>query len=222
MRTTPPYLPFLRFLQSLDSIAISIPPRIDRGSWGVESPYLGTLLWGAYRFFRLVDVEGRPTDLLHRLATDPASRSATLREILQSAYGEVLTMVTSAEAEAEVEQALGRFRLSGATHRKALSFLVQACRYAGVALPGFLTEKARASHAKNVRRPAEGGVQMTAINVTLRSGGEITLAGQFDPFAISPDDRTFVFKIIDELRGYDAKHGEPEEEARPEEHEHVF
>jgi hypothetical protein len=222
MPVTPPYLPFSRFLESLDSVALSMPPRLDHGAWRAKSPYTASVLTSAYRFLHLTDAEGRPTKLFQRLATDPASRSETMRDILRGAYGDVLTMIMSAGTEADVEHAFERFRLRGATYRKALSFLVQACRYADLRLPDMLTGKTRVSHAKTVRRPIEGATEMASISVTLRSGGEITLNGRFNPFALSAEDRRFVFKLIDELHAYEGKPGDVREVPWPGDDEDIF
>jgi hypothetical protein len=143
--------------------------------------------------------------LLHRLAADVASRPATLREVLQHAYGDVLNTVSTATTAAAIEQALSSFRVSGATHRKAVSFLVQACRYAGIPVSKELTAKMRVSHPKAAANAAPGTTETTTITVTLISGGELTLSGRFNPFTLSPDDRRFVFRLVDELGAYRMK-----------------
>lgn len=218
---TPPYLPFSRFLQSLDALAGCMPARIDRSLWSAESAYLATVLFNAYVFLKLVDADGAPSPLLLRLASELASRPATLREVLQNAYGEVLNTVSTARGAADVEQALARFRVSGATHRKAVSFLLQACRYAGIPVSKDLTAKMRLSHAK-ATPAADLRTEITTIAVPLRSGGEITLSGRFNPFTLSPDDRKFVFKLADELAAYAARNREREEPESPDDDEVPF
>jgi hypothetical protein len=210
---TPPYLPFSRFLHSLDALAGCMPARIDRSLWSGESPYLATVLVNAYAFLKLIEANGAPTARLHRLAADAARRADILRDVLQDAYG-------LGPATVEVEQVLSCFRVSGATHRKAVSFLVQACRYAGIPMSKELTAKMRLSHARTVSVPEERGMETTTVTVALESGGEITLSGRFNPFTLSADDRRFVFKLADELAAYRAKHRE--EAAPPEEDEVPF
>jgi hypothetical protein len=53
--------------------------------------------------------------------------------------------------------------------------------------------------------------EVTSIAVQLRSGGEITLAGRFNPFTISAEDRKFIFKLVDELSEYEAASKRPSE-----------
>jgi hypothetical protein len=201
---TPPYLPFARFLESLDSIAACLPRQISRTTWERESSYSATLLANAYSFLRLVDVERVPTPLLHRLASERASRAEILRAVLRSAYGESLDAVQNGESRQAVDAVLSEFRLTGATHRKAVSFLIQACRYAGLPVPSFARGKLRISHAKGGKGAPEATYETTSITVQLRSGGEITLAGRFNSFTISPGDRKFIFKLVDQLSEYRA------------------
>lgn len=207
---SPPYLPFARFLESLDSLAICLPRQISRTTWKSESPYTATLLAGAYGFLGLADAEGVPTALLRRLAGEPASRPEVLREVLRGAYGGIIDALQKAEPAQELDTALSQFRLAGATHRKATSFLIQACRYAGLALPHSLGGKLRISHSRSRTRTSEEEMdEVTSITVQLRSGGEIKLAGRFNPFTISADDRKFIFKLVDELSEYQAASKRP-------------
>jgi hypothetical protein len=199
---TPPYLPFARFLESLDSIATCLPRQISRATWGSESSYTATLLANTYSFLGLSDTNGIPTPVLHRLAGERAARAEILREVLHSAYGDILHAVQKAESAQDVDAALSRFRLTGATHRKAVSFLAQACRYAGLPLPPFSGGRVRISHAKANAALREATGEATSTTVRLRSGGEITLIGRFNPFTISPDDRKFIFRLVDELAEY--------------------
>jgi len=219
-RGTPPYLPFSRFLQSLDALSGCMPTRIDRTLWSSESPYLATVLVNAYTFLGLTNEDAAPTALLQRLVGDTKSRPATLREVLDNAYGDVLRTISTATTTAEVEQSLSLFRVSGATNRKAVSFLLQACRYAGIHVSKLVTARSRLSHAKASSSTPDTPIETTMTKVTLRSGGEITLSGRFDPFALSAEDRGFVFKLVDELAAYKVRRLE-HEKAVPADHEEV-
>ena len=209
--SAPPYLPFARFLESLDSIATCLPRQISSATWKSESSYIASLLASAYSFLGLADPNGIPTPLLHRLVSDRASRPEILRELLRAAYGEVLDAVQKAESPEAVDHALARFRLSGATHRKAASFITQACRYAGLHVAPFTAARSRISHAKAGRGIRERVDQATTTTVQLQSGGALTLVGRFNPFTISAEDRKFVFKLVDELSEYQAASRRPVE-----------
>lgn len=202
--SAPPYLPFARFLESLDSIAACSPREISSVTWKSESSYLANLLASAYCFLGLADPNGIPTPLLHRLVSDRALRPEILRELLRAAYGEVLDAVQKAESPEAVDHALARFRLSGATQRKAASFITQACRYAGLPVASFAEARSRISYTKAGRGVHERAHEATTITVQLQSGGELTLTGRFNPFTISAEDRKFVFKLVDELSEYQA------------------
>lgn len=205
---TPPYLPFSRFLESLDSAAAYLPREINRKTFNSDSPYIGTLLANAYAFLGLADENGIPTPVLHRLASEHGARAEILREVLRRAYGDDVDTLEEEQGQEAVEALLARYRLSGNTHRKAVSFLLQACRYTGIA-GSTGGRRSRISHGKAgsilFRTPSEA----TAVTVQLRSGGEISLIGRFNPFTISQNDRNFVFKLVDQLSAYRA--AEPRE-----------
>jgi hypothetical protein len=128
-------------------------------------------------------------------------RPAILQQALESAYGDVLTVVARARSTAELEQALARFPITGATHRKSLSFLLNACSYARLPISPALTGRLRTSY---VKKPANGDppVETTTISIPLRSGGTLTLSGRFNPFELSAADRQFVFRLVDQLHTY--------------------
>lgn len=138
-------------------------------------------------------------------------RAEILREILERAYGDIFEAVQKAGSQQEVDAALSRFRLTGATHRKAVSFLTQACRYAGVPLQPSWGSRLRISHAKATAISAGALNEATSITVQLQSGGELTLTGRFNPFTISPEDRKFVFRLVDQLSEYRATGEVPQE-----------
>lgn len=218
---TLPYMPFSRFRESLDAIALSLPSRFDRNTWAGESPYTATLLLKTYAFLGLTDAHRSPSDRLRRLANDPENRTATLQEVLRAAYGDLLRIVADAKSPADLDRALSGSRISGATHRKSVSFLLNACAYARLPISPALSGKLRASHFKP--SPAtDQSDETTNITVPLRSGGTITLSGSFNPFRLSAADRHFVFRLVDQLQAYqhDQRAAEPispdlEEEEAP-------
>jgi hypothetical protein len=67
-------------------------------------------------------------------------------------------------------------------------------------------------------RAARGGARNT---VTLASGGTLTLALSVDLFALSENDRKFVFGLIDQVTGYGKRtarsNGRPEQADTPNE-----
>jgi hypothetical protein len=214
----PPYLPFSRFLESLDSIATCLPREINRATLNCESPYIGTLLANTYVFLGLADEAGAPTPVLHRLANEHGTRAEILRDVLRGAYGEAIDNLHEEQAAEAIEALLAKYRLSGNTHRKAVSFLLQACRYAGIA-GSVASRGSRISHAKTASTFLPRSNEATAVTVPLRSGGEISLIGRFNPFTISPNDRNFVFKLVDQLNAYrsgDERAREPESDMEDE------
>ena len=206
VRMAPPYLPFSRFLQSLDQFAFSLPRCLDRSSWSSESTYHATLLVSAYKFLKLTDAEGSSTSLLQRLVGDPRNRPSILREVLHDAYGEVLGIVSSAQKPADVYPAFSQFRLSGTTHRKAISFLLQACRYARIPVSDEIVSKMRISHAKTAPTEESSEVVNSSMTVDLQNGGKITLSSECNWMTLALDDRKFVLKLVDEMNAYEKRH----------------
>ena len=127
----------------------------------------------------------------------------------------------TAKSAADLDAAFARFRISGATHRKAVSFLLNACAWARLPISPALAGKHRASHVK-APAAAETSIETTAVSVELRSGGTLTLTGRLNPFALTTDDRQFVFRLVDQLRAYDESRREPVASDREEEEEAPF
>ena len=96
---------------------------------------------------------------------------------------------------------------------------MQAAKANGFVLSKFLLDQTRvpSSGPRKKRVPAELGVDETEENgpeengtgtrktITLRSGGQLSIAVSVDLFELSKPDRDFVFGLIDSLKEYDAK-----------------
>ena len=137
------YLTFGNFLDWLKEMTV-VPSQIDRSLWSVKfSGSNGAQLMSGLRFLGLLDGE-RPTPALEPLAmADDTARLELLRIVLEGAYGkdniDELPKMTPGMLDKKLEE-LGT---TNPTHRKALSFFVNASKAVGLAVPAQIARKAR-------------------------------------------------------------------------------
>jgi len=74
--------------------------------------------------------------------------------------------------------------------------------------PGYVPEMNGAVDPAYLPAPTRGSEK----SVSLSSGGTVTLSLSYDPFALSEEDRKFVFELVDKLKAY-AEANPPTEEA---------
>jgi len=231
---TPPYgIPWRTFLNSLDHmLERTLPNRLDRSylTWlpGLHQTYL----MAAARGMGLTDAESRPTRLLDELVQSPEQRPAIFRELLGRLYPVPLKL---AEQKSTTATLLDRWKdvygQEGETRRKAITFFLQAARYADLELSQHwetgLRSAIRTARTNKIRKgpvkppstaPADGDGTETgwsgsgdSYTVNLRSaGGRVELRVNVDLFKISRTDREFVLRLVDALRDYDENSaGEP-------------
>jgi hypothetical protein len=210
-----PYLPFKTFSGALDALNHGVPPIIDRSIWRTQPGGIQGQIMGALRFFNLIDDANRPTENLRRLIEKREHRQAAIRALLEWGYAKLiagdLTKMTAKMLEDGIEQ----YGVSGETKKKAVTFFLQAARFADLPLSPYLQAQIRATpgtRRKRARREDEGidasppmeaqGSGGTTKIVTLKSGGRISLTVSIDPFSLVKDDREFVFSLIDKLSDY--------------------
>ncbi|MDP8981909.1 MAG: DUF5343 domain-containing protein [Acidobacteriota bacterium] len=209
-------------------MAPTVPDRIDSSVWPSFSGGMRSYLLASFKFLKLIDDAGKPTSDLVRLVGNPAERKVLLRTIIQDAYG--LTLDLTKASPRQLEEAFAEYRISGATHTKALTFFLQAARFCEIPLSSLLGRKIRSS--RTTRRRREGGngstsetvplvadgpescaPQGTTRSLALASGnGRITLTLTFDAFTISKEDRQFLFTLIDQISAYERKQQQPVEQ----------
>ncbi len=142
---TPPYLSFLTFLQAVEWLSSQMQPgRLDSSLW--QKKFSGTSsgqLVAAFRFLRLTD-GSVPTEALVRLTSaPPEQRPALLLKVLGAAYGTVRFDRLGDATPVILREWLRAYGLSGATHRKAVSFLVNALKYSGQPMSPAIARSAR-------------------------------------------------------------------------------
>ena len=220
-----PYLPFKTFLASFDPFSQGIPPKIDRTLWN-QSGFMQGLIMNAYRYFHLVDAKDTPTSLFQQFVkSKDESRKAEIKNILEIGYPEIVSMHDLATMTPKMlDDLMGKYNVSGQTKKKAVTFFLQAAKFAEMPLSNFLTDKIRSTGARrrpatvsNVTNKATSGTPSGTANINtkrlyLASGGTVELAVSYDSFSINKEDREFVFELIDKLQKYDETHPSEEEE----------
>lgn len=237
---SPPYgIAWRTFLNALDKMAEHpLPPTMDRSylTWMPGSAQ--TYYLSAARGFGLISgADDTVTLPLRKLVSEPLSRPQIIAELLQQRYTQVIELAgTNATAKALLELWRERYGQEGETRRKAISFYLQAANYANVPVSPHWesgmsvaarpagsskprprrTRKATAKTAATEPPAPETNQAPGKFHVQLASGGHLTVLADVDVFTLSPDDRQFLFGIIDALQTYTKQHpGSSEQEPPP-------
>lgn len=220
---TAAYGPWQTMVNAWQQLSVGVPPRIDRSAFPGLSWNAVTRLLGGMRFLGFIDDEGRPTKTLHDLVLQPDddSRKALFSAVLRERYAEVFKLDLKTVTPAHLSETLGdAYNASGDTREKATRFFVAAATYAGFQLsPLFSRDRGRrpgrrqrtsngdrkpktatATPPPSQSVPQSGGSTRT---VTLQSGGTVTLTASVDLMSLTPDDRAFVFELIDRMGAYE-------------------
>jgi hypothetical protein len=218
--TPAPYLPFKTFIGSFEPFSQGIPPKIDRTLWN-QSGFVQGLIMNAYRYFHLVDATNRPTPQFQQLVKSKSeSRKAEVRKLLEIGYPEIVAMHDMATMTPKMlDELMDKYNVTGETKKKAVTFFLQAAKFADMPLSNFLTEKIRSTTGTR-RRPATTFAASKRVTTSTPSGiantntkrlhlvsdGTVEVTVSYDPFSISKDDRDFIFELIDKLQQYDDAH----------------
>ncbi len=213
MRGAVPYVPFKTFLTAIEGFERGLPGQLDRSLWPSYSGAIQGQLLNAFRFLGLVDEGDCPTPALRELVARRDQRRVLLRGLLEKEYGALIALDLAHGTPRQLDDAMRQYGLSGVTHKKAISFFLQAGTYAGLPLSPLLKGRTRtAAPARRaqvqpaaVAKPSDG--PQLSRSVRLRSGGEVTVSATVDLFNLDSDDRRFLFELIDRLRDYE---GQPE------------
>jgi hypothetical protein len=218
-RQSAPYLPFKTFLGALDALNHGVPPFIDRSIWRTQPGGVQGQIMGALRFFNLIDDANKPAENLRRLVEKPEHREKAIRALLEWSYADLLKGDLTKMTAKMLEDGIERYGVSGLTKKKAVTFFLQAARFGDLALSPYLQAQIRATPGTRRKRRKNGEVsddsESTSIapspiggrsgesqTIELKSGGSVTITVSINPFSLEEADRTFVFDLIDKLKGY--------------------
>ncbi len=203
-----PYVPFKTFLTALDALEAGLPNQLDRSVWPSYSGAIQGQLLGAFRFLGLMDESNCPTPALADLVSKRGARRELLRGLIERHYRTLVALDLTRTSPRQLDEALRQYGLSGATHKKALSFFLQAAQFAGMPLSVLLKAKTRTAAFGHKRATTAAAPETPAAalskTIRLRSGGTLTVAASLDLFALAGDDRKLVFDLIDRLQEYES------------------
>src|SRR5262249_54666960 len=144
-----PYLPFKTLVSSFDPFSQGLPPRIDRTIWRSQSGLLQGLILNAYRFFLLVDDNDKPTKAFHQLIQKKGDeRKGEIAALLKSGYPEIAKHDLMTMTPRMLDELMDNYNVSGDTKKKAVTFFLQAAKYAEVPLSNFLTDITRSTASR--------------------------------------------------------------------------
>ncbi len=203
-----PYVPFKTFLTAIDALEAGLPNQLDRSVWPSYSGAIQGQLLGAFRFLGLMDEGNCPTPALADLVSKRGTRRELLRGLIERHYRTLVALDLTRTSPRQLDEALRQYGLSGATHKKALSFFLQAAQFAGMPLSVLLKAKTRTAAFGHKRAATAAVVSETLAaplskTVRLRSGGTLTVAASLDLFSLAGEDRKLVFDLIDRLQEYE-------------------
>jgi len=215
------YVPFRTFLSSVEALEHGVPRKLDRTIWRSQSGVVQSQIMMAFRFFNLVDEDDRPTQALQRLVAHPEQRQEHVKALLHYAYHDIIEHDLTKMTPKLLEEAMDGYGVSGDTKRRAISFFLQAAKYADLPMHPLLLGHTRNMTGTRRKRkkagdegngdshveplsdiPAPPAGQLRTVD--LHSGGSLSLVIDVDVFSMSTEDREFVFGLIDKLKQYKA------------------
>src|SRR5262249_19519153 len=156
-----------------------IPPRIHRTLWRQSGLIQGQLM-GAYRFFGLIDEDDKPTAALEKFMKAPIElRPTVMSEMLKASYPEIMGHDLTTTTIPILHELIEKYNVGGATKKKAVTFFLQAAKYANVPLSNFIQTRSSGPRRRRVRNgeevqdesPANPKPVGTEKRVELNSGG---------------------------------------------------
>ncbi len=182
-KSVPPYVAYRTFRTFLESLAISLPNRIDRSVF--DSKFSGTAtsqITSALRVLKLIDAEGLPSEALKRLVeSEGEEHHRTLESILKNYYTPVFRLDLERATKAQFREAMREFGCTESMLIKCETFFIHAATHAGIPLSPYLKSNRKSGSrsrlgsrsTKAVGRPsiADESNDTAAVAVDLDSAG---------------------------------------------------
>jgi len=227
------FLTFSNFLTWVEGEGI--PHRFDRSFWDKKfAGSTGVQLMTGLRFLNLLKGDIPQPELEKIVAAKGDDKKVLLSNVIRQAYSKIDFQQLERATPMMLADWLRSYGIDGDTLRKAESFFINACKAYEISLSKPLQKKARnrpakASGAKPIRKridekplplmdkglsekppvipPDDTGNQPKGqiSNVTLVSGGEVTLVLNVNLFELSKEDRGFVLELVDKIKAYTDK-----------------
>ena len=143
-----------------------------------------------------------------------------MRAALEAKYSDLLELANANGTPKQMQDAFSDMSVRGDTLRKAAGFFLHACAFADVEVPPTWVPP-RATNANSSKRGTirkrqprataepqdnkNGASTQDAADtdtMTLESGGTVTLSVATNMVRLTPDDRDWLFRLIDHFRSY--------------------
>jgi hypothetical protein len=156
----PAYVSFAAFSRFIDWFAglSEFPGELPRTQWPRNlQGGTGLQLAAALRFLGLFDGDA-PTEALRSIAVkDSATRRKALATLIRDIYGADFVDNMATASVDEIDSHLQSLGTTDSTHRRAVSFLINAARDAELALPAEVSKRARIRRTNGATRKSAAG-----------------------------------------------------------------
>ena len=217
----PPYVSWLTLEGFVDWLhEEGVPAQIDRSIWEQKySGAVGSQLMRGLRYLELLDGEVPTSSLKDIVAAEADQRPQLIGRVFQERYPSIMQLDLARATPKMLNQAFSDLGLSGETSRKAQSFFINGCKFAGIELAPSLQRKARNRRPSGVkrRRPAaaskspdsapqtvdapEGPVTAEQSTVVaLGNGSKLTLSFDGNLLTLEERDRQFINNLVDRFQ----------------------
>jgi hypothetical protein len=226
-KITAPYVPFKSFLTSLDYLRQGLPHILDRSAWPTFSGGLAGQMLATFRFLGLIEDEYYETTQLLERAIDPDKRKDALREAVHKGYAQLIDLDLSRATPKQLADLLSElYNVTGATHKKAMTFFLHAAKYIELPLSPPITRKTRSSSPRRRRSNNSGEILLPAPprdnadspppidparqagsskTIALHGGGKATVSFDVDVWSMTTEDQEFVFGLIRTMNEYEKR-----------------
>ena len=198
----PPYVAYRTFRTFLESLAISMPDRIDRSVF--DSKFSGTAtsqINSALRSLKLVDAQGRPSEALRLLAqTHGDEHQKVLEQILKSYYIPVFRLDLERATKAQFREAMREFGCTESMMIKCETFFIHAATHAGIPLSPYL----RANRKSGARSRASSRTSKNAVRqLNAENGSETDNSSGVESGSAALTMRELALKVLDKYPDFD-------------------
>ena len=198
----PPYVAFRTFRTFLESLAVSMPDRIDRSVF--DSKFSGTAtsqINSALRSLKLIEDEGRPSESLRRLAqTQGEEHQTVLAGILEGYYTPVFRLDLERATKAQFREAMREFGCTDSMLIKCETFFIHAAQHAGIMLSPYLTSNRKSGGS------ARGGSRSSRNTVrqpVTENANEVEVAAVVESGSVVLTMRELALKVLEKYPDFD-------------------
>jgi hypothetical protein len=197
----PPYLPFKTFWSFVEELRSKpLPPEIDRSLLRTKSGTDQANLISAFKAFGLIsETQAVEANLRQLISADESGAKSILQGLLRSRYPRQFELSEQNGTEKALNDSFEEdFGVTADTRRKAVTFFLQASRFAGIKLsPHFPVTRLGSG------RPAGIRPKQTAKRKTLPIGAPTGNAGTRTPECVTADLGAGTVTMIVDVRWLD-------------------